>query len=962
MTATGRGPRPPLLLLLLLLAGCALVTAAPKEQRVRRGLDLRDPAHGNAKDFRLPDGARPLAYRLHLRADPEPGRFSGRVAINVTCDAPTRAVTLHVHESLQVAHHQVRLAPASANYSGPTISVSSTNKELGRQWYVVTLSSELVPGHVYQLELPFSGRLVRDRSAGFFVNSYEAHRSHEPRYFAATQMRPNMARSIFPCFDGPMYKATFDVSIERPRGLRALSNMPLRHTAVVADDPAWEVDHFETTPPMSTFSLAAVVCDLGIVTPKKDSDEQDPKPAVSVYGRSHLLSQLEKAADRVPAIVRWLEAYFGVAYPLAQLQLVALPHYSSTTPADMFGVVIFREQDLVSESTLTTILATELAYQWLGHYSTPFPRANDVHITKALVKFVVSALKQDPNLEPSQAASRVIPPMGYSLYYEYSKRHPYSLIGSLKEEIRVAKTQWIFRMLNYTLTERVFVHSIRKFIQASEYKMFTEDDLLNVMTEVAWREGTLLEPILVAYIVDSWFRPDRFPVVTVTRNYDEHTADIEQHMFLRERPHDAPNKDKQLWWVPIMLMTRDDMDVSTLTTITWMQEQREISIADMPSEDAFVVVNPEEIGMFMVNYDAANWRLLAEYLEASAAKGSGLRPLPALTRAKLVHDAWNLLLAGELAPAPALAVMRFLAVGTERDPRVWDAFFNAADHLGRRLSGTYVDDKFKLFVRRLVTPLYESEPDSKLGRLAKHALCAAGYPPCIEESLAAFSAWTRMEDPDEGNPVAESYMSFVFMWGPLKLWEFGLERWLRFPASRRQSERTFLLKELAGGPTTQNKMLRLLNVSLLEDTGNFTESDIRLLLLHMGSSQRGSEALLHFLSDNWDAVKKRCEGNPALWEYLISATVDGFKTQEGLDMVSQLYVSRVGQFGPAEMLLEDALRTIREEAEWSTDNLPRIAAWLDGYLGLTSAAPTTAAASTSANFASTPASDVGYAL
>lgn len=67
-------------------------------------------------------------------------------------------------------------------------------------------------------------------------------------------------------------------------------------------------------------------------------------------------------------------------------------------------------------------------------------------------------------------------------------------------------------------------------------------------------------------------------------------------MFLRERPHDAPNKSTQLWWVPIMLLSQDNLDIGSLTTLTWMQEQKDISIADMPPQDAFIIANPEEIG------------------------------------------------------------------------------------------------------------------------------------------------------------------------------------------------------------------------------------------------------------------------------------------------------------------------------------------------------------------------------
>lgn len=57
-----------------------------------------------------------------------------------------------------------------------------------------------------------------------------------------------------------------------------------------------------------------------------------------------------------------------------------------------------------------------------------------------------------------------------------------------------------------------------------------------------------------------------------------------------------------------------------------------------------------------------------------------------------------------------------------------------------------------------------------------------------------------------------------------------------------------------------------------------------------------------------------------------------FKTQEGLDMVSELYVERQGDFGTAEFVIEKALKNIKEETKWSDDNLPVIEKWLDNYL------------------------------
>lgn len=54
-----------------------------------------------------------------------------------------------------------------------------------------------------------------------------------------------------------------------------------------------------------------------------------------------------------------------------------------------------------------------------------------------------------------------------------------------------------------------------------------------------------------------------------------------------------------------------------------------------------------------------------------------------------------------------------------------------------------------------------------------------------------------------------------------------------------------------------------------------------------------------------------------------------------------MYVSRNGQFGNAEQIVEDALKIIKVEAEWSNENLPVIEAWLDSHLSLEPNTPTT---------------------
>lgn len=50
------------------------------------------------------------------------------------------------------------------------------------------------------------------------------------RYLATTHFEPTYARSAFPCFDEPQFKARFKMSILRDRFHISLFNMPVKST------------------------------------------------------------------------------------------------------------------------------------------------------------------------------------------------------------------------------------------------------------------------------------------------------------------------------------------------------------------------------------------------------------------------------------------------------------------------------------------------------------------------------------------------------------------------------------------------------------------------------------------------------------------------------------------------------------------------------------------------------------
>jgi aminopeptidase N len=400
------------------------------------------------------------------------------------------------------------------------------------------------------------------------------------------------------------------------------------------------------------------------------------------------------------------------------------------------------------------VLAQEIAYQWLGALATPY-WWSDSHINKAVVGFLtVSACM---NLDGGVEFEGKWPMTTlYSIYYEFSKRYPHSRITGMKQETICAKTELVLRMLNLTLGHETFQKGIQQFIADREYRTFFADDIWEALTKQAHLNRKLCTKATIGEITNSWITKERIPVVSVMRDYEKNTANVVQKLYLRERPHDVPEQDKMLWWIPLVLVTQDDLDFANYTPYKWLKNVREAELTNMPSKDKFIIVNPEEIGPFPVNYDEKNWKLLSDYLQTE----DGRKSIPVYTRAKLLHDAWNLAYSGQLSFGTAFDMTLFMK--QERHHIVWNPVFTFIDHIGRHIDMSQVYKKFEKYVSSLLTPLYEelgSEPDvneenwkTNLRALSKTFLCRAGYKPCIQEAQNVYKKWMESPLPDEGNP------------------------------------------------------------------------------------------------------------------------------------------------------------------------------------------------------------------
>lgn len=112
-----------------------------------------------------------------------------------------------------------------------------------------------------------------------------------------------------------------------------------------------------------------------------------------------------------------------------------------------------------------------------------------------------------------------------------------------------------------------------------------------------------------------------------------------------------------------------------------------------------------------MNYDKRNWNLLAQFL----CTNDRLK-IPVYTRAKLLHDAWNLAYAGDLSFDIALNMTLFLK--KEIEYLAWDPVFTFIDHIGKHIDCPTVSQKFQVsFILKNMLVFEKIVKETKCGKL-----------------------------------------------------------------------------------------------------------------------------------------------------------------------------------------------------------------------------------------------------
>ena len=306
---------------------------------------------------KLPKDIVPRHYRLYLRPDLEKLVTTGKVEIEIEVLKPSRQIVLNALD--------LDVSAASITKDKKKVSLEpKPNTET--QTVTFTLPETLASGK-YTLNIEFAGHL-REQGQGLYFLRYTTDAGK--KLMLCSQMEPADARRMFPCWDEPVFRASFEPTVVVPEKHVVVSNMPMK-TQKSLGDGLKEV-HFEATPPMASYLVVLVSGELESI---EDSLEGIQMRVFTTEGKKE---QGRYALESAKKILAYYNDYFGVKFPLPKLDQIAVPGGFGGA-MENWGGIVYNESLLLFDpknSSLETrqavfdVMAHEMAHQWFGNLVT----------------------------------------------------------------------------------------------------------------------------------------------------------------------------------------------------------------------------------------------------------------------------------------------------------------------------------------------------------------------------------------------------------------------------------------------------------------------------------------------------------------------------------------------------------------------------------------------------------------
>lgn len=561
---------------------------------------------------KLPKDVVPRHYAITLRPDAATLTTEGEVTIELEVLKPTAELVFNANE----------LEIPSVTLDGTAAPAPKINAEA--QIVTVTLPSPLTTGR-HALHLTFRGK-IQQQPVGLYVEKYRV--GGVEKQILGTQMEPTDARRMFPCWDEPVFRASFQLTVTVPPGQTAVSNTQISRERPLAHGIR-EVS-FAATPSMASYLMVLCVGEF-----EQLADEVDGVK-LGVWTTQGKREQGRYAMEATKQIVHFYNDYFGVRYPLSKLDQIAIPGGFGGA-MENWGGITYNESVLLfdpatsSQSTKETIFAVvahEIAHQWFGNLVT-MAWWDNLWLNEGFASWM--GTKCTDRLNPSwQVWTRANGEKEAAMSLDARRgTHPIqqpvlteSAATDAFDEITYLKGQGFIRMLENYLGEADFRSGIRAYMAQHAYGSTTTADLWAALEKASGKP--------VSALAAGWTTQPGFPVVSVATRAAGDRLEIrlaQEHFTVND-----PAPAALTWKVPISVAPLD----RSASPQTALLEAPSDAISLHVSPGAAVKINVGNTGFYRASYSAA----------LAKAQAAAFATLPEDDRVNLISDAWAMVESG----------------------------------------------------------------------------------------------------------------------------------------------------------------------------------------------------------------------------------------------------------------------------------------------------------------------------
>ena len=851
----------------------------------------------------LPENVRPTHYQITLQPDMNEFTFDGLEVIDIEVKETTSEISLNAAE--------LRVPSGMLIRDGRWIRASAIAVDEENETVTLTFPEPIEPGPA-QLDLRFVGEL-NDKLRGFYRSQY-VNPEGEVSYLATTQFEATDARRAFPCWDEPACKATFQLTLNIPAEMVAVSNTPILEQAGL--DAGYKSIMFGRTPIMSTYLMAFVIGDLSHL-----EQEAVNNTRVGVWTTRGKEDQGRFALETSARMLGFFNDYFGIPYPLEKLDHIAIPDFAAGA-MENWGCITYRETALLvdpenssagTRQRVAEVVAHEMAHMWFGDLVT-MEWWDDLWLNESFASWMGTKATdwafpewemwtQFVNMDTNRALS--LDGLKNSHPIEQEVKDP-AEISQLFDAISYSKGASVIRMLEQFLSPEVFRQGLHQYLNANQYA--------NARTEDLWAALEEASQLPVTAIMNTWTGQMGYPVLRVeTEQSGDHLeVALSQERFVYDNLLGESEPEDLVWQVPVGI-TQSGGDEGA--SLVMNEPQARVQLPRPVGADSWFKVNPSQTGFFRVNYSEEDWQRLIPAISALT--------LSATDRLGIQNDAYALSKAG------LLPITQFLDIAgayeNETDASVWSDLASNLRDIELLVADEPCHENFRTFARNLFGPAARRigwdarEGEGHLDALLRSTVLsqAGGYGDQELLGQASDRFQTYLSDSSSLHPDLRGVVfSLAAQAGDddtyNQLWELARQADL-------QEEKIRLL--LALSRFNQPELLQeTLRRTLTDDVRS---QDTISVVTSVAANLKGRQLAWQFVQDNWDEFDRRY-GSGGFGLMRLVSVCGNFVDAAKIEEVETFFRDHPAPAG--ERTIRQSLERVRLNSRWLELNREALAA------------------------------------